>query len=419
MSKYSEIKKGLSNLESLERELHLKQLQINRLLTITQAINNNVSAQGLYDMYNSFLSWEMGVKKMALYVLENEKWKCTSAIGISDELLAIDITEKLPNYQRLKNTEDDKEHPLIREFDIVVPVLHKKSPIAYTFIGGFKKDEDMYNKVQFITTIANIISVAIENKRLFKQQIEQERYNREMELASEMQRMLIPSSLPSGNGYELASIYKPHLSVGGDYFDVVEFDNDTFALCIADISGKGIAAALLMANFQANFHSLIKQRFPLDVFVKELNHSLYRIINGEKFLTLFIAEFDKKTQELRYINAGHNPPILVMNDEAHLLKKGCTILGSFSEIPVIEVGTIQLDNDAVMVTFTDGLTDVQNEAEDYFNEDMLTTFALTNSALSVNDFNQKLMEQIETFKGKRDYPDDFTVLTSKFFKQKT
>ena len=111
-----------------------------------------------------------------------------------------------------------------------------------------------------------------------------------------------------------------------------------------------------MANFQANFHSLIKQRFPLDVFVKELNHSLYRIINGEKFLTLFIAEFDKKTQELRYINAGHNPPILVMNDEAHLLKKGCTILGSFSEIPVIEVGTIQLDNDAVMVTFTDGLT---------------------------------------------------------------
>ena len=419
MSKFSEIKKGLSNLEALERELNLKQLQINRLLNITQAINNNVSAQGLYNMYNSFLSWEMGVKKMALYVLEEGEWKCTSSIGIAEEKLEIDISDKLPNYQRLRNTEDDKDHPLISEFDIVVPVLHKKSPIAYTFIGGFDENEDMYNKVQFITTITNIISVAIENKRLFKKQIEQERYNRDMELASEMQRMLIPSTLPSGKGkgYELASIYKPHLEVGGDYFDVVEFDNDTFAFCIADISGKGIAAALLMANFQANFHSLIKQRFPIDVFVRELNASLYRIINGEKFMTLFFAEFNKQTQELKYVNAGHNPPVLVMNNEASFLKKGCTILGSFSEISKMEVGTVHLDEDATVITFTDGLTDVQNEVGDYFNESLLKEFALANSYLSAENFNKSLMEQIEMFKGNRNYPDDFTVLTGKFFKK--
>jgi len=416
MSKFSEIKKELSNLESLERSLHLKQLQINRLLTITQAINNNVSAQGLYDMYNSFLSWEMGVKKMALYVMNDDTWKCISSIGISDEMTQLDISDRLPNYQRLKNIEEDKDHPLISNFDVVIPVMHKLSPIAYTFIGGFDRDEDMYNKVQFITTITNIIAVAIENKRLFKRQIEQERYNREMELASDMQGLLIPSFLPSGKNYELASIYKPHLGIGGDYYDVVEFDEDIIAFCIADISGKGIAAALLMANFQANFHTLIKERSDLDIFVRDLNESLFRITQGEKFLTFFVAEFNKKTRLLEYVNAGHNPPVMVMKNEAHLLKKGCTILGSFNEIPEIEVGSLTLEEEALILTFTDGLTDIQNETGEYFSEDLLKIFALDNCVLGAEDFNEQLMQKIEEFKGNQKYPDDIAVLTCKIRK---
>jgi len=415
MSKFSQIKKELSNLESLERELHLKQLQVNSLLTITQAINSNVSAQGLYDMYNSFLSWEMGINKMALYVKQDDQWVCPSYIGIDKELTEIDISDKLPNYERLKNIDDDKDHPLIKEFDIVVPVLHKQNPIAYTFIGGFEENEDMYNKVQFITTITNIIAVAIENKRLFKRQLQQERYNRELELASDMQRMLIPSELPSGAGFQLASIYKPHLGVGGDYFDFVEFEDDIITLCIADISGKGIAAALLMANFQANFRTLLNKRSSLVVFVKELNESLFRITQGDKFLTFFVAEYNRQTHEMKYINAGHNPPVMVMNNEVHLLKKGCTILGSFPELPAVEMGDVFLKEDTLLLMFTDGLTDIQNEQKEYFSEDLLMAFVQANGHLSAEEFNKSLVEQIDLFKGAQTYPDDFTVLTGKFF----
>ena len=92
MPGFSELKKGLSSIEALERELNLKQLQINRLLNITQAINNNVSAEGLFNMYKSFLSWEIGVKKMALYVREEEEWACPASIGIPDNLLSLDIS---------------------------------------------------------------------------------------------------------------------------------------------------------------------------------------------------------------------------------------------------------------------------------------------------------------------------------------
>lgn len=413
MSKFSNIRKELSSLETVERELNLKQLQINRILTITQAINNNVSAKGLYDMYNSFLSWEMGVKKMALMVKEDEEWTCASFIGVEEDLIKLDISEELAKHQRIKNLDEEKDHPLIGQFDIVIPVLHKETAIAYTFIGGFSENEDMYNKVQFITTITNIIAVAIENKRLFRRQLEQEGLKREMELASEMQRMLIPSSLPTEQAYEMASIYKPKLGVGGDYFDYLELEDGKLAFCIADISGKGVAAALLMANFQANFHSLILKRSRLDTFVRELNQSLFRITKGEKFLTFFIAEYDPKTQLMSYVNAGHNPPVMAMNDEVHLLTQGCTILGSFIELPEVEVGQISLTHDATILTFTDGLTDLRNDKGDYFDEEQLQDFVQTNSSLNAEGFNTSLMNKIEQFIGENTYPDDFTVLTCK------
>ncbi len=414
MPGFSELRKGLSNIEALERELNLKQLQINRLLNITQAINNNVSADGLFNMYKSFLSWEIGVKKMALYVRDEDDWACAASIGIKEELLALDIRGHFEKYSRLNNVEDT-DHPLIREFDVVIPVRHKEHPIAYVFIGGFSEEEDMYNKVQFITTITNIIAVAIENKRLFKRQLEQERLKREMELASEMQRMLIPKNMPSRPGYELASIYKPHYGVGGDYFDFIEFDDGKIVFCVGDISGKGVAAALLMANFQANFHTLINKRTALDTFIRDLNTSVNLITQGERFITFFIAEYDTARQALRYVNAGHNPPVLVNDGELLLLNKGCTILGSFPVLPDVEVGCVPLDGEAMILSFTDGLTDLQNESGDYLNEEMLYSFVRNNYKRSAPAFNQKLMEQLESFKGGQSYPDDFTVLTCKIF----
>ncbi len=404
----------MANREELERELNLKQLQINSLLNITQAINDNVSVDGLFNMYKSFLSWEIGVKKMALYVLKDGEWICASSIGIKANLLEIDISDKLPTYTRLKNVEEEN-HELIREFDVVIPVRHKNEAISYVFIGGFSEEEDMYSKVQFITTITNVIAVAIENKRLFKRQLEQERLKREMELASEMQRMLIPKNLPSKDCYELASIYKPHLGVGGDYFDFIEFADGKIVFCVGDISGKGVAAALLMANFQANFHTLINKRTELDEFIRDLNTSVHLITQGERFITFFIAEYDINTRQLNYVNAGHNPPVLVANGNLHLLKEGCTILGSFTELPSFKVGSLKVEEEAVILSFTDGLSDIKNRQDEFLSDELIYGFVQKHYRLSASSFNQKLLEVIEQFKGEETYPDDFTVLTCKIF----
>lgn len=409
------VKQGLNTIGQLERELNLKQLQINRLLNITQAINNNIKMSGLFEMYTSFLSWEMGVKRMALFHQNEGAWVCAAYIGLSPREVAVDIGDQLSNYTRLV-TVSESDHPFFRLFDVVIPVNHKDTHLAYVFIGGFGEEEDMYNKVQFITTITNIISVAIENKRLFKQQLEQERLRREMELASEMQLLLIPKSLPTRREYELSAIYQPHLTVGGDYFDFVEHEDGRITFCIADISGKGVAAALLMSNFQASFHILLERhQGNLKAFVTDLNRAVLRITKGERFLTFFVAQFDLNTRVLRYISAGHNPPALAMEGKLFRLKEGTTVLGAFDELPFVEEGSMRIEREALIVMFTDGLSELQNEAGEFLDQDLGLQFLHNNNQLSAAEFNDLIMKELSKFRGEADFQDDFTVLTCKIF----
>lgn len=415
MPELQEIKRTLTRIEKLERDVNLKQLQINSLLAITQAINENVSAEGLFNMYNSFLRWEIGIRKMALFFNDSGQWDCKTSLGVEDELLAHDLNRELPLFRSTRGL-GNSDHPLIREFDLVIPVIHKDEAIAYAFIGGFLDDEDVYNKVQFVTTITNVIAVAIENKRLFKKQLRQEVLNREVELAAEIQRTLVPSRLPKGNLYELSSIYKPHFAVGGDYYDVVEFPDGTIAFCIADITGKGVSAALLMANFQANLRSLVTRCQTLEEIVEEMNAAVHRVTQGDRFITLFLARYDVHSRTLHFVNAGHAPPLLISNGEVIPLKNGCTVLGWMPELPFLEIGGVCLTDEAVIFTYTDGLTDVMNDAGEDFNEAKLIAFLLEHAHLSAKEINSSLLEHIERFRERQPFPDDITVLTCRVFK---
>jgi phosphoserine phosphatase RsbU/P len=415
MAELQEMKRKLSRIEKLEREVNLKQLQINSLLTITQAINENVSADSLFNMYNSFLRWEIGIRKMALFFREGEQWECATLLGFEQSVLQNDVSIELTKYRNKTGLEND-EHPFMREFDLIIPVLHKDNPIAYTLLGGFEdEEEDIYNKVQFVTTITNVIAVAIENKRLFKRQIDQEMVNREVALAAEIQQTLVPSRLPGGERYQLSSIYRPHFAVGGDYYDVVEFTDGTIAFCIADITGKGVAAALLMANFQANFHALITSRPTLEDMVHDLNAAVWKITQGDRFITLFLAKYDVETRTLHYINAGHTPPFLLMNGEVVQLRNGTTSLGWLPELPFLEIGGVCLTDEALIFTYTDGLTDVRNRAGDDFSDDKLCDFLKKNAHLNAKDLNTQLLAHVDAYREKQPYPDDITVLTCRVF----
>lgn len=403
-----------NNVELLERDLYLKQLQINRLLDVTQAINNNLPAESLFKIYKETLNWELGIKKMALFIKQDEEWICATSI----EFPKLDFDENLKGifskYKRVSNI-DEPDNELLDQFDIIVPVYHKEYPIAFTLIGDLGSNDNTYETIQFVTTISNIISVAIENKRLFKRQLEQERLKKEMELAEQMQKLLIPNDLPSNDQYELDSIYMPHLGVGGDYFDFIPISDQEFVVCIADISGKGVAAALLMSNFQANMQALAQRDLAPEELIQHLNTAVLRITKSEKFITFFYGRVNLEKQTITYVNAGHNPPVLFRKNELVPLNKGCTILGYFDEIPEIEVGEVDLSEESLLMTYTDGLTDIRNPEGNFFETDSLHDFVKKYHLLTAKGFNAKLLEQIREFKGEAEFPDDVAVLTCKIF----
>lgn len=408
----------LAVLEKLEKELSLKELQIKSLLTITQAINDNVSADGLFNMYRSFLSWEMGISKMGLFITDeesNDDWVCASQINLEDKEIAYDVIIKnILQFNRLHTIKPDDDASLW-DFDIVIPVFHKERPIAYSLIGGIKSKDDLYNKIQFITTITNIIAVAIENKKLFKQKIQQESLKKEIELARNVQQMLIPDNLPKNDKYELSSIYQPHFNIGGDYLDFIDFNNGRFIFCIADISGKGVAAALLMANFQAMIQSLIFQYRDLETFVFALNQTVLRVTKSDKFITFFVGEIDINQKTLKYINAGHYPPVLYMNGKIRRLTEGCTVIGIFDKLPSIKEEIIELDGECLIMSFTDGLADLKNEKDEFYEDKGIEAFVYKHGNKDAQTFNDELMKEIEEYKGSEDFTDDIAVLTCKVF----
>lgn len=409
----------LPRINQLERELHLRQLQVRRLLQITQAINNNVAAEDLFQMYRTFLGDELKVNEMALFVRDSddeEWWRPATYLGPEAGTPADDVNygPRLTVFKRPRMI-DLPDDPLLHPYRHVVPVLHKERPLAYILIGSFTEKEDMFERIQIITTITNVIAVAIENKRLFRRQLEQERLEADLELGARVQQMLIPSDLPTNDDYELSAIYRPKLGVGGDYFDYREFDDGKLVFCIGDFTGKGVSAALLMANFQANFHTLIRKRTDLRGFVTEINESVFRITEGERFVTFFVAEYDRHTHRLRYVNAGHPPSVLVAEDTFELLDRGTTVLGSFEELPVLDVGEVVLPEQALIVSYTDGLTDLRSAAGENFEEEILYRFARRQHYRSAREFNRNLIADLDEFRQRNAYPDDLTILTCRIF----
>ena len=405
----------LSKYDKIENDLKLKQLQIKSLLSITQAINENIAVNELYNMYNTFLSWDMGVGKMGLFTESDGKWKCVSQIGIDYNLDKEDIIELMFSYQRTSPLKED-DKLFLPDFDVVIPVYHKKQPIAFAFIGEIRdKDGDIYDQIQFINTITNIVAVAIENKRLFKEQLEQERYKRSLELAAEMQRKLIPDKLPSGDDIQFDSYYKPHFNVGGDYLDVFKIE-DRYVFCIADVSGKGVAAALLMANFQALLRSMVDKFTDISSLIRALNEAVFRITRGEKFISFFIGSISTKSNLLEYVNAGHNSPLLCCDENYKWLEKGCPILGVIPELPAVEIGLELLHSHTIIFCYTDGVTEFKEKNGNFLGQEFIKDFAEDNGILKPEIFNQKFLKRVQKIGGDEKFVDDIALLTVRYSK---
>lgn len=353
------------------RKLNLSNFKLNSLLDLTQAINENLSTAGLLEKYENILCHELNIGKILVFI-ENDVWETVLRVGIPESyenILYKDIESEMLKYEEITGISFQMEYPF-DIFDVIIPVFHKDEPVAYVLIGDIDEEQQgispIIKHLKFIQTITNIIVVAIENKRLYQESLEKEVLRKELEVASKMQSMLIPStdSLPQNPYLNVATYYKPHSQVGGDYYDFMALNDQEYGFCIADVSGKGVSAAILMSNFQANLRALFKSKLSLINMVKELNELVNASAHGEKFITFFIAKYNIKNKSIQYINAGHNPPLLLHKEKQSIvyLTNGCVGLGMFEEIPTIRVGTVHVNSGDKLVCYTDGLIEAENDA---------------------------------------------------------
>lgn len=232
---------------------------------------------------------------------------------------------------------------------------------------------------------------------------------REIAEAKAIQERLLPREIPQVAGYEIASSWQSARIVSGDYFDVLAMGKDMLGLCIADVAGKGIPAALLMSNLQAAVRGLSSPSLTPDLLCNSLNSLVWKNTHTDRFITLFYAQLDGPARRLRYANAGHNAPIVIRANGSHeRLQEGGGVLGVFEE-QNFGPGSVDLGPGDRVVLYTDGVTEASNHEGEEFGEQRLLSLLKENRKLSAKTIQEKIAAAISEFSGGH-LADDATLL---------
>jgi len=345
--------------------LKISKFKLDSLLDITLSINANLPTEVLLTKYEYILRENLGIGKILIFK-RSVNWECLLNGGFPKPMEKIDVESRLLRFDEITYVSPDMGFEGV---DIIVPVFNNNVHLAFLFIGDIEEEGEGMSPVlkhlNFIQTISSIIIVAIENIRLHKESLRQEALKKELELAARMQKMLIPDNrhMPKNPKFIVTGFYHPHYEVGGDYYDCLKLSDTKTGFCIADVSGKGISAAILMSNFQASLRALFTAETDLELLIHKLNTIVVKNAAGEKFITFFIARYDDKTRILEYINAAHNPPVLYNTESGDVKHFGasCVGIGMLDDIPVVKKSEIPITGYSKIVCYTDGLSELKGD----------------------------------------------------------
>jgi sigma-B regulation protein RsbU (phosphoserine phosphatase) len=259
---------------------------------------------------------------------------------------------------------------------------------------------------------------------LIDEQRKRQRLENELSIAQEVQQQLFPHSLPKLPGVELEAICRPARVVSGDYYDFIRVTPTILAIALADISGKGISAALLMASVQAALRSdVLRYRegqpgfSPSEIdtakITSHLNRHLFRNTSDERYATFFFAVYDTETRRLKYTNAGHPPPIYLCGDHVALLETGGTVVGLFNDVPY-EQGSIEIQPGGMLIAYSDGLVEPENKHGEEFGTERLIEVIKLHRQESSHLIADAMMRAAEGWSGSPEQADDMTVIVSRF-----
>ena len=273
--------------------------------------------------------------------------------------------------------DDDEMNWLMRNrVAMLLPMVSHGRLIG--FLGfGMKTEREDYapEELQILSSLAPQVALASDNIRLVEENLEKRRMEEELQVARKVQERFLPKELPQTPGLSIAARSVFCLEVAGDYYDVIAHPDGRTALAIGDVSGKGAGAALIMANLQASLRALCCLNITLDDMMLRINDLIHQNTEPDQFISFFVGVFDPRERVMRYVNAGHNFPILVRADgRQQMLDEGGLILGPFPDA-TYEQGSVRLASGDSLLLYTDGVSEAMNDDGDELGEDLVRDVA--------------------------------------------
>jgi sigma-B regulation protein RsbU (phosphoserine phosphatase) len=264
-----------------------------------------------------------------------------------------------------------------------------------------------------LRAISDHVALALENAQLHRELLHKQRMERDLALARSIQLGLLPERPPQLEGFDMAVSHRPSLEVGGDYYDFIPLSPDTILAVVADVEGKGVGSAMVMANLQATLHALLAHLHSLERLVESLNDMILSDTRGQKFMTMFVGLLDQPHRTLHYVNAGHVPPAVVRaNGSVEYLTEGGMVVGLFPSVHY-DRGHVRLNPGDLVVACTDGITEAMNSESEEFGQPRLVELAVRERALPAQQIVDSVLTQVDEFSVGGTHEDDRVILIIK------
>lgn len=297
--------------------------------------------------------------------------------------------------------------------EVVVPIISEERVIGVFNLESDQLDAFHEADVQLLTAFASQAGISIQRAHLVRELRGKERLENELSIAREIQRSFLPAVEPALPGFEIAGVNVPSREVSGDSFDYLSITRDQLGIMIADVSGKGVPAALILATFRASLRSEIRNEYSIAEIMGKVNRLLSESIEAGKFVTAVYGVLDVTARVFTYANAGHNPPLwLRARTKPRELTDGGLILGSFADAGYAE-GRADLRPGDLLVFYTDGVTEAGEPKQDPFGVARLAHVVVANRARASREICQAVMEAVEAHAGEEAWADDRTLVVLK------
>lgn len=435
---YSEMSAARLNNVFTAQEKDKRISQLSLLFEATRLLNSTLDLAELLELILKIARTEVKADRGTVFLVDRRRHELWSiaASGLDHQELRIPfgkgVAGKVAATGEVVNTQDaytldvfdpgfDQRLNYKTKSLLSLPIRHHSGEVVGVLqlvnaqSGHFSADD-----VEFLTRLSGHMAMALENARLHRDTMEQQRLERELSLARSIQHRLLPESPPVVPGYEMAVLSDFCFDVAGDYYDFLNLGPQSLLIVIAEVEGKGVSSALIMANLQATLRALVMHLHSLEVLAFSLNEMLYKDTRAGKHLSIFLGLLDTRRNVLQYVNAGLVPPILVRgkSGEVRLLEEGGTVIGLFPQADYTR-GSVKLEQGDLVACCTDGILEVSNEREEVNGAKRLAEFVRRHRDRSAQGVVDAVLSEVSSYPAASMNDDDKVLIVMKFTADKS